>query len=81
MLFFVTSINIVFIISSRYIESKRKRKIMASSKIKEIKDLGQSIWLDYFDRKIMDSGQLKRLIESTGITGITSNPFATALAV
>lgn len=48
--------------------------IMASSKIKEIKDLGQSIWLDYFDRKIMDSGQLKRLIENTGIAGITSNP-------
>ncbi len=35
---------------------------------------GQSIWLDLLDRKIMNSGELKRLIEEDGIRGLTSNP-------
>ncbi|MDQ6843807.1 MAG: transaldolase [Bacteroidota bacterium] len=35
---------------------------------------GQSIWLDLLDRKIMDSGELKKLIEEDGIRGLTSNP-------
>jgi transaldolase len=47
---------------------------MKHTKIKSIQDLGQSIWLDFFDRKIMDSGKLKKLIVDDGITGVTSNP-------
>lgn len=35
--------------------------------------LGQSIWYDNIGRGLIDSGELKRLIES-GITGLTSNP-------
>ena len=35
---------------------------------------GQSIWLDLLDRKIMDSGELKKLIEEDDIRGLTSNP-------
>ena len=35
---------------------------------------GQSIWLDLLDRKIMDSGELKKLIDEDGIRGLTSNP-------
>lgn len=47
---------------------------MKHNKIMNLKDLGQSIWLDFFDRKIMDSGKLKMLIEEDGISGVTSNP-------
>lgn len=47
---------------------------MVPSKIKSIQDFGQSIWLDFFDRKIMDTGNLKKLIEVDGITGVTANP-------
>jgi transaldolase len=47
---------------------------MKQNKIMKIKDLGQSIWLDFFDRGIMDSGKLKMLIEEDGISGVTSNP-------
>jgi transaldolase len=36
--------------------------------------LGQSIWLDYIQRGIISSGELRRLIEEDGLTGITSNP-------
>jgi len=35
---------------------------------------GQAVWLDYLHRKILDDGELKRLIESDGVTGLTSNP-------
>ena len=34
---------------------------------------GQSMWLDYIDRNLLDNGGLKRLVE-TGIRGVTSNP-------
>jgi transaldolase/transaldolase/glucose-6-phosphate isomerase len=47
---------------------------MKHNKVKSIHDLGQSIWLDFFDRKIMNTGKLKELIEDDGIGGVTSNP-------
>jgi len=47
---------------------------MEQNKIKAIKDFGQSIWLDFFDREIMNSGRLKKMIEEDGISGVTSNP-------
>ncbi|MGH9738809.1 MAG: transaldolase [Candidatus Acidiferrales bacterium] len=40
----------------------------------ELRRQGQSIWLDYIRRDLIVSGGLKRLIDSDGITGITSNP-------
>lgn len=42
--------------------------------LQQIHDLGQSIWLDSFDRKLMDSGELQKLIDEDGLCGITSNP-------
>lgn len=39
-----------------------------------LKELGQSVWLDNLNRKLMESGELKRLIDEEGLTGITSNP-------
>lgn len=47
---------------------------MKHSKVKNIQNLGQSIWLDFFDRKIMTSGELEKLISEDGISGMTSNP-------
>lgn len=44
------------------------------NRVKAIHDLGQSIWLDFFDRKIMDNGELQRLIDEDGVRGVTSNP-------
>ncbi len=40
----------------------------------KIRDLGQSIWLDYIQRGMLDSGEIARLIERDGLAGITSNP-------
>ncbi|MEO5569962.1 MAG: transaldolase [Bacteroidia bacterium] len=47
---------------------------MEKNKVKQIHDFGQSIWLDFFDRKIMNNGDLKKLIDDDGIRGVTSNP-------
>jgi transaldolase len=47
---------------------------METNKVKQLHDFGQSIWLDFLDRKLIRSGQLKKLIEDDGLRGMTSNP-------
>ncbi len=41
--------------------------------IKALRELGQSIWLDFIRRNLITSGQLKQLVED-GLHGMTSNP-------
>ncbi len=40
----------------------------------ELGNAGQSVWLDYLSREILNKGELKRLIKEDGFTGVTSNP-------
>ena len=42
--------------------------------LQQLTQAGQSIWLDYMHRKLMESGELERLIAEDGVTGMTSNP-------
>lgn len=35
---------------------------------------GQSIWLDYIRRDMIHNGELKKMIETDGLSGMTSNP-------
>ena len=42
--------------------------------VKKIHDFDQSIWLDFIDRKIMNTGELQKLIDEDGVRGLTSNP-------
>ena len=42
-------------------------------KLKEVQKVGQSIWLDYIQRGLITSGQLRKLVDS-GVSGLTSNP-------
>jgi transaldolase len=39
-----------------------------------LKEIGQSVWLDNLSRKLIQSGELKRLIDEDGVSGVTSNP-------
>src|SRR6266536_727137 len=51
--------------------------IETSKAINPLKDLlkfGQSIWLDYIRRDLIEDGELKRLIDEDGLRGMTSNP-------
>ena len=45
-------------------------------------DLGQSLWLDYIQRSMFDSGELDRYIHDDQLRGMTSNPsiFENAIA-
>ncbi len=40
----------------------------------ELKKLGQSVWFDNLRRGLVISGELKRMMDEYGITGVTSNP-------
>ena len=42
--------------------------------IKQIAELGQSIWLDNLSRQLINQCELARLITDDGVSGVTSNP-------
>jgi len=47
---------------------------MSKNPLIGLKEIGQSVWLDNLSRKLIHSGELKRLIDEDGVSGITSNP-------
>ncbi|RBP64629.1 transaldolase [Brevibacterium sanguinis] len=53
-----------------------------SSGLQQLKDHGVSIWLDDLSRPRLESGGLAAMIETSHVTGVTTNPtiFATAIA-
>ena len=42
--------------------------------LRELNEQGQSVWLDFIQRKLLTGGELKRLVEEDGLKGVTSNP-------
>jgi transaldolase len=48
--------------------------MMKENPLKALEKLGQSIWLDYIRRDLIESGELRRLIAEDGLRGMTSNP-------
>ncbi len=53
-----------------------------SESIKKLTALGQSLWYDNIQRKLLESGKLKAMIDNGDIRGVTSNPtiFQNAIA-
>ena len=47
---------------------------MSNNPLAELTRLGQSIWYDNIERKLITSGELKRLMEEDELRGVTSNP-------
>ncbi|MDB5447084.1 MAG: transaldolase, partial [Phenylobacterium sp.] len=43
-----------------------------SNPLQQLGEAGQAVWLDFIDRKILESGGLKRLIAEDGLKGVTS---------
>ena len=39
-----------------------------------LQEQGQSVWLDYIRRNMLQSGELRRLIDEDGLRGMTANP-------
>ncbi len=46
----------------------------ATNPLHDVEKQGQAIWLDYIRRSLLTSGELKRLVEEDGVSGVTSNP-------
>jgi len=44
------------------------------NKILKLHELGQSVWLDYIRRDLLDTGELSDLIQKGEVRGVTSNP-------
>src|SRR5919201_2613968 len=44
------------------------------SNLHRLSELGQSVWIDYLSRDLLQSGELARKMEEDAVTGVTSNP-------
>ncbi len=42
--------------------------------LQRLQEFGQSVWLDYIRRDLLENGELRRLIADDGLRGMTSNP-------
>ena len=42
--------------------------------VKQLEQYGQAVWLDFLARGFIEKGDLKKLIETDGVKGVTSNP-------
>jgi transaldolase len=47
---------------------------MARSRLHELSELDQSVWIDFLSRDMLRSGGLARLHEEDAVVGVTSNP-------
>jgi transaldolase len=52
------------------------------SRLAQLSELGQSVWIDFLSRDLLDSGALARAVRDDAVVGVTSNPtiFAKALS-
>jgi transaldolase len=47
---------------------------MAKSRLHELSELGQSVWIDFLSRDLLRSGGLARMMRDDAVVGVTSNP-------
>src|SRR5688572_6136851 len=44
------------------------------TRLHELSALGQSVWIDFLSRDLLESGALARALEADAVVGVTSNP-------
>src|SRR2546421_9964276 len=47
---------------------------MAESNLHKLSARGQSVWIDYLSRDLLESGELERMMREDAVVGVTSNP-------
>jgi transaldolase len=47
---------------------------MAMSRLHELSEHGQSVWIDYLSRDLLRTGELERMMREDAVVGVTSNP-------
>ena len=45
-----------------------------NTRLHQLADHGQSVWIDYLSRELIESGALVRALEEDAVAGVTSNP-------
>ncbi len=55
-------------------EETREQKTGIMNPVKALENHGQAVWLDFLARGFVAKGDLKKLIDSDGVKGVTSNP-------
>jgi transaldolase len=48
--------------------------VRIDSPLQRLSRLGQSVWIDWLSRELLQSGELQRLIDEHAVTGVTTNP-------
>jgi len=47
---------------------------MSDSRLHQLSALGQSVWIDFLSREMLQTGELERLMRDDAVVGVTSNP-------
>ncbi len=47
---------------------------MPDSNLHKLSALGQSVWIDYLSRDMLETGELERMMREDAVVGVTSNP-------
>jgi transaldolase len=47
---------------------------MANSRLHQLSEVGQSVWIDFLSRQMIQSGTLARMMDEDAVVGVTSNP-------
>src|SRR5690348_13565898 len=47
---------------------------MSESRLHKLSELGQSVWIDFLSRQMIQSGKLAQMMEKDAVVGVTSNP-------
>src|SRR5918996_179490 len=47
---------------------------MPDSNLHKLSALGQSVWIDYLSRDLLETGELERMMSEDAVVGVTSNP-------
>jgi transaldolase len=47
---------------------------MPESNLHKLSALGQSVWIDYLSRDLLETGELERKVKEDAVVGVTSNP-------
>src|SRR5438309_11632372 len=46
---------------------------MPDSNLHKLSALGQSVWIDYLSRDLLETGELARMMDEDAVVGVTSN--------
>jgi transaldolase len=47
---------------------------MSKSRLHQLSELGQSVWIDFLSREMLRTGELERMMREDAVVGVTSNP-------